>query len=737
MIYKSQRLFVTCALLFVAGFIVSPSPAYSQNKNEKPVDLQADKLVHDNKTQIVTASGNVVLRQEGRVIKADKISYDLRNDEVSASGNVEFIDINGDKHYADSAKFNNELKNGFVEGLQAFLLDGSRFTASKGEYIDGNKTTMKNASYTPCETCKDNPGKPPLWRIRASEVEHDKKNKKVSYKNARFELKGVPVAYVPYFSHPDGSVERKSGFLTPSAGYQSDLGAFVQSDYYWSISEHKDLTLGVMAMTGEAPLAKAQWRQRWSDASLTANGSFTYSSRNDNNGIVRDEKLRGNLSMDGLWDINEKWRSGLLLDVVSDDQYLRQYNFSNEYVLKNELYIERFSGRNYGSGRILAFQDLRTDENRQDQPHVLPEIQASFIGEPGSMPLTGGRWDAQISLLGLVRDNGEQDMNRAHSSIGWQKRIISDYGLVSVLDAKLQGTLYSVNDRDGSKDNTSINGNSIETRGFGYINVNTSYPLLKEFENSQMLLEPVASVTIAPNLGANSEIPNEDSQDVQIDSLNLFEANRFPGIDGVEDRTHITYGIRSGLYGHDGSYGKIFVGQSYRVDDDSPFLKGSGLETRSSDIVGQISAGYKENYKLDYSFQLDNDNLASQRHELDASANINGLDLSMRYLFAKALDGTDIDETREQIRNSASYYINDNWRIFGSTQHDLGRDSGLRKANFGIDYIGQCISLSMIGQRNLTDKSSGYSGTEIMFRIGLKNLGEFETSKVKIGSNEE
>ena len=265
----------------------------------------------------------------------------------------------------------------------------------------------------------------------------------------------------------------------------------------------------------------------------------------------------------------------------------------------------------------------------------------------------------------------------------------------------------------------------------------TSYPLAKQFETAQMVVEPVASLTLAPNMDLNADIPNEDSRDVQLDALNLFDHNRFPGIDGIEDRSHVTYGLRSGLYGHGGSAGQAFIGQSYRlVEDDNPFAQGSGLDERDSDIVGQVSGHYKDDYALDYRFQLDNHNLSSQRHEVDASARIYNLSLSSRYLFAKALDGTGINETREQIRNAASYDINDNWRIYGAARHDLGDNPGLRKAGVGVDFTGQCVSLSMVGERNLTDDSSGDGETEIMFRIGLKNLGAFETSGLKIGGDD-
>ncbi len=735
---------ILCGLFISAIYLFNTNVVHASTIGhglDSPVDLQADSLMHNQDGQSVTATGDVILKQEGKTVKADKIVYNLQEDTVLATGNVEFIDINGDHHYAERFEFNNALKNGFVEGLKSLLVDGSRFTASSGRHVEGNKTIMKDAHYTPCEVCEADPEDKPIWQIRASEIGHDKENKQISYRNARFEIEGVPIAYLPYFSHPDGSVKRKSGFLTPSAGYNSDLGAFIEGRYYWSISPEKDLTLGLVTMSDNAPLAKAQWRQRWEEASLKAAGSITHSERTDNEAGVevnRKDEWRGHLKAESLWNINNKWRSGVNIYLVSDEQYLRQYDFDDEDVLKNEIYVERFSGRNYAAGRLLAFKDVRIDENNdEDQPNILPEIEAEFLGEPGSLPVIGGRWNLKTSLLSLVRDQNQQDMNRVHAELGWQRKLVSKIGFVTVLDANLQGTVYDVNDRTGYETSNTIEGTSTESRRFAYINAKTSYPLTKNYGMAQAVIEPIVSATLTPDINKDN-IPNEDSQDVQIDALGLFEANRFPGIDGVEDQSHVTYGMRTGLYDDSGNYGDIFIGQSYRFKDDNDlFSSGSGLDEKSSDVVGEVRAGYKKDYTLDYRFQLDNETLSSQRHEVDAGARIKNLRLTTRYLFAKATADLEDDETRKQIYNSASYYINDKWRLYGGARHDLGNNQGLRKADLGVTYTGQCISWSLTGNRTLTEDSSGDSGTEIFLRVGFKNLGELQTSGVQLGGDSE
>ena len=50
------------------------------------------------------------------------------------------------------------------------------------------------------------------------------------------------IFYFPFFSHPDPSVKRKSGFLTPVYGSSSEIGSWVNIPYFKVINEEKDLT---------------------------------------------------------------------------------------------------------------------------------------------------------------------------------------------------------------------------------------------------------------------------------------------------------------------------------------------------------------------------------------------------------------------------------------------------------------------------------------------------------------
>lgn len=719
--------------IVAAPHALAQAPAPSGDK--APVDFTADTLEHDETGQLITARGNVELIQSGQILRADTIIYNLNNDTARAMGNVVLNQPNGDTFFGNEVELRDGMKDGFVKELRGLLVDGSRFTAVEGERIAGTKTVMHDATYTPCEPCKADPSKAPIWQMVADEVTHDKEAQTISYRNARFEVAGVPIAYTPWFSHSDGTVEQKSGFLTPRAGFDSQLGFNYGQEYYWAIAPDKDATIGAIVATDVAPVLTGQYRQRFDKAFMQGEGSVTYSGRTDRSmgiDLAQEDEVRGHFFGEAQWDMNEKWRSGINVEAASDSQYLRQYDISNEDVLESQIYAERFSGRDYAVARMMAFQDMRISTRQQEQPAVLPEVVANFMGDPNA--LLGGRWSVETSALSLFREGNDQDMVRGSLLANWQRRFVHNTGLVSVLDVTGRGDAYNVSDREIAAANPGRARSSSELRGFAQTNLQTSYPVVKNFESAQLVVEPIASVTLGTNVDVDGDIPNEDSQDVYLDSLKLFEANRFPGYDRIEDRSRATYGVRTGLHGHNGWKGEVFLGQSHRFDsNNNPFPEGSGLSDQDSDYVGQITLDLGSYLNADYRFQLENTNMTSQRHEVEMSSTIGPVGLYGRYFYANALQGTDLDESREQIYGGATVRLTESWGLHGGARYDFGKDEGLRQANYGVDYYGQCVNVSITGQRTLTAESTGDSGTEFMVRVGLKNLGEFQTSGISLG----
>ena len=684
------------------------------------VQFAANTVAYDELTQTITAEGKVEIAQDGKILRAQKIVYQLNEDKAEAVGDVVMVDKSGDVHFAERVELERRLKNGYIKKLRSVLADGSRFTAEEGRRIAGDKTEMTSASYTPCEPCKKNPEEAPVWQIIADKVMLDEKEHSVTYDNARFEVYGVPVAYTPYFVHPDGTIKQKSGVLAPKFSLNSQLGFGVASSYYWAIDPSQDATIGARIFTKENPLLFGEYRRRFDDAEIKLNSSATYSDS--------DDEVRGHLFGEGIWEIDERLRAGFRTQLTTDDRYLRRYDISTDNILENELYIERFDDRDYQAVRAIAYQDIRTSDRSTDQPNILPEFVARFFGDPNGF--LGGRWDITASLLDVLRKGNGQDVLRTSLGGGWQRRDVTGFGLVNQVSVHARADAYHISDRD----EVSIVGGDGGAHAFRFYPViqdEISYPLVKNNGSYQVIVEPKISITASTHSKNDTDVPNEDSQDVQIDSLNIFDENRFPGIDRVEDKSHVTYGLRTGIYDDTGSMGEIFLGQSFRLDDDTnPFPRGSGLSEQESDIVGDIIARYRDQFSLNYKFQLGASSLKAERHEFDGSAEFGNFTVAANYFYLRGLDGTDLTDSRQQLYGSIAYHIDEEWEVSTAARYDFKSDEeGLRYTDLGLLYTGQCASIGLRGRRTFTYEDTGDNATEITLQVGLKNLGSVGTDE--------
>ena len=98
------------------------------------------------------------------------------------------------------------------------MIQELKVVSSKG---GGDKTIINKGVFT---SCKINDNCPP-WSISAEKIEHNKKEKKLNYKNAFLRIYDFPVFYLPKFFHPDPTVRRQSGLLKPEINHSKILGS--------------------------------------------------------------------------------------------------------------------------------------------------------------------------------------------------------------------------------------------------------------------------------------------------------------------------------------------------------------------------------------------------------------------------------------------------------------------------------------------------------------------------------
>ena len=726
--YHTTRL--ATALCAWAGFAFQAQAQDAATKQDPPISFAADQVTYDQKADLFIATGHVEIYQDDQIVLADKVTYARGQDKVTAQGHVNLVDKTGQVYFAKELELQNTLKQGFVKDVGLMFKDGSRFAARMAEQPTSDQVVLRNAVYSPCNLCADNPLKAPLWQIRASKVVNEKTDKDIYYHNARLETYGVPVVYVPYFSHPQPDVRARSGLLEPVFTADSKTGAIVRGSYYFNIDDTKDATLELTQTQRNSTIVGGQWRQYFRNGQVDLRGSANYSpirGGDNETDIIKPDDFRGHFFGTGEFALNEKWRTGFNIRRTVDRYYLQDFDYSQDTILNNELYAERYDNRNFSRISAYYFQDLRPNVTGR-QPDILPWMEDTRYGDPNGT--LGGRWALNSQFINLLRD-AEPSVSRLSFTPSWKRDdIINPIGLKTSVEGKVRGDAYWIQ-QDSPYDVKSLNDpNTTVTRLFPSTTITSSYPMVRPSRHITALIEPKVALTLAPNLKQDGSIPNEDSRDVQIDMSNLFDDSRFPGYDRVESGSHASYGVKVGGYTENSNSAFVTLGQSYRLTNTELFPQGSGLEENHSDYVGQLEATFQNQLYLDYRFQM-NDQFSNQRQEAQLAVVQDQFETGVSYLSAPAIAGTGLNRNREQIGLNYVQKLTPKWSTAVSTRHDLSSNSGLLNAGLALQYKNECLRASLRGERDLTDRSLGGSENKIMFSVGLRNLGGYDTPMIK------
>ncbi len=687
-------------------------PAMGQTSEpEIPVLMTADELTFDEDLGLATASGNVEIVQGERILNADAVSYNQRDDLVTASGNVVLLEPSGEVLFAEYAELTEDMREGFLRGFRMLLTDDSRLAAVSAQRRGGVKTELTRAAYSPCVNCTGI-DEEPLWQVKARRVMHDSEAQEVVYRDATLELLGLPVLYTPYLSHPDPTVKRKTGFLTPTFGVSSLLGTSVKTPYFWAIDRDKDLTFDPILSTEGWPVLSGEYRQRFGDGE-----HYTRLSGTRDDALADQSRFRGHIDSETRFSINDLWRWGLDVKLVSDDTYLQRYGFRSPDTLNNHLYFEGFGSRSYAVGEAYYFQGLQQEDEQAEIPIVAPKFDYNYVSEPNSF---GGITTMDANFQALTREEGATSQ-RISVIPGWEISHTDSLGTITSFRTSLQTDLYNTHDVTTPTETES----GVYGRIFPQAIVTWRYPWVRRIRTSSQILEPLTALVLAPNGSNPDAIPNEDSLSVEFDETNLFSANRFAGNDRVDSGQRVVYGLRTGFFGSSGGATTLIVGQSYQFRDSSRFNNGSGLEDQLSDIVASVQVSPNNFFDLLYKTRIDKDSFRARRTEIKTTAGPRALKLDLNYVF---FDQTRDFPDREEVTAGLTSQITEAWSARVDTRRDLTSDGGPLSYGASLFYRCDCMDFELRYRRDFTQDRDVPPTESLTFRFIFKSLGQVSSA---------
>ena len=344
-----------------------PKPPPRPANNDGQMVVQATEVDYDYNNQRVSAVGNVQMFYNGTSIEADKVIYDQKTKRLHAEGNIRLTDAEGKITYANIMDLSDDYRDGFVDSLRVDSADATRMAATRADRSSGNYTVFENGVYTACAPCKDDPKKPPLWQVKGARIIHDQTDKMLYFENAQLEFFGVPMAYLPYFSTPDPTVKRKTGFLMPAYSTTTPNGFGVETPFYWAIAPDYDATFSPRIMSRQGVLFQGEFRQRLIDGAYSIRGyGIDQLDRGAYAGQPGDRQFRGGVDTKGQFALNDKWTWGWEGVLLSDyafmtDYRLAQYrdplqsflNLPTEAI--SQLYLTGVGNRSFFDARTIYF----------------------------------------------------------------------------------------------------------------------------------------------------------------------------------------------------------------------------------------------------------------------------------------------------------------------------------------------------------------------------------------------
>lgn len=700
------------------------------------VDFAADALDYDDKADIVTATGDVRMLRAGSRLRADRVVWNRATGKVTATGHVAGVNSSGDTLYGDSAILTDDFKNGVVENMLYVLADGGRLAARHGVRKD-NVQILDHAAYTPCRvTDDDNCPKNPSWQITALRIVRDGNRHRIFYRDARFSLFGLPILWLPAFSHPDGSQQGGggSGLLLPNFQYSKTVGAELDLPYYHRFGPNKDITITPHLYTAVAPGLEVDYRALNSLGAYEVRGMVTYGSRlpavTTAEALNSDKGIRGYIDAHGTYQLGPHWTLSGELRAETDKTFMYRYAINNDDRLRSTLEADRIDDDSLLTIAGWFTQTVRADEKQKQQPIALPAIDYRRRFKD---PWAGGVFQIELNTLALTRTGG-QDTQRVFASAEWDLRKITPLGQEVTFTALGRVDGYHT---DSVEDTTTLVYRGLpgwQARGIAAAAVDMRWPFVGNLWGGTQQIVPRIQLVGTPHT-KNLAIPDEDSRAVDLEDTNLFSINRFSGYDRWEDGSRITYGFEWNYQRPKLDVQTVF-GQSYRlVTEPSILPDGTGLSGRFSDYVGRITMKYGPWFEVTERFRLDKDTLKIHRNEIDATFGTKRTYLLVGYLLLDRDINPSLEDLqdRQELRVGGRVQITRYWSVYGSTVIDLTTKSqdptstsdGFSpvRERLGLQYENECLTLGLSWRRDYNPIGDARRGNTFSFRLALKNIG--------------
>ena len=683
---------------------------------DKEYLISSKELTYNRNKNLIFSKKEITIKDKiGNNSTMSNFEFTL-DKKVIKGNNIKFLDEDSNKVFLAKGFIN--LLSKEISGKDPKInFNNTTFNNVKNEprlkgksfYSNGDTSVISKGVFTTCQK-RD---KCPPWVMSAEKVSHDKKNKRIYYKNSWLRLYDFPVFYFPKFFHPDPTVKRQSGFLIPRYTDSSTLGSSLTIPYYNAISEDKDLTFKPRLFANESALLQAEFRNVGKNSKHTLDSSYFADKQNSNKHSTKthffsNSKL--NLDMENFDATNIE----INLQQTSSDTYLKTYKVKSPLIESESLLHSflKFNGEKENFNFNLStevYEDLSKKDERFE--YIYPNFE--MIKKIYPKDFTYGSFSLETA--------GYQKKNNTNV---YEAVIINDLFLKSNpiitksgFKNKYTGLIKNVN--TDSKRSTKYKDEK-ETQILGLLMYEMTYPSRKKMKNYDNIFTPTFSFRYSPN-----KTRDIISSDRRIDINNIYTLNRIGENDTIEGGQSITIGSKfKKIDKSNNNFLTFDWATSIRDSRNEDLPIKSTINEKYSDVVGKITLKPTKIIDLSYDFSYDNNLKYSNYDSVKTKFSVNNFFTEFEFLEENNLIGKE-----SFLANKTGLNFSENKSFSFSTRKNKETDA-TEFYNLIYEYKNDCLVASIEYNRDYYNDSDLKPEEQLFFSITIVPFGKTNSPNI-------
>ncbi len=668
--------------------IKSPKITYERDKNliysdgltrfyiEGKYKIKSKNVFYDRYDQIIFGNNETTIWDNAINIYNLKERFKLNlSNEILNSNKSTVIDKENNKYFFDDVVIN--LRNNEIVGSELKIeyershfgnKDNEPTLKGRSSYSNDEELKVYKGVFSTCDTTNK---KCRGWELNTKEFKHDKKKKIFEYKHSWLRIFDYKVFYLPYFSHPDPTVKRKSGFLTPTYSSSENLGTSINVPYFKVLGNDKDMTFNSRYYADKSFMLQNEYRQALENSSIISDFSF----------LVGSDGTKSHFFYNQFGELNKNTNYEINLQDVKGDNYLKRYQLAlTSPIIKSESVLSSNFNLSWDwenaqlNTSANIYEDLSKNNHDRFQ-YIFPDF--SFRRAIEIPKNYNGTFNFYSSGYNKNYNTNINETVLNNDFLFQSNRFVFNNGITNDYNLLLKNTNNYTNNSSNFSDEKNYD-------LFGSAKIDFSLPLQKKMEKYTNYFTPKISLKYSPNGNDDMSLKN-----LILNYDNAFNLNRINTSSQVEGDESLTIGLEfERAKNFEENIFSFRIGNVLKAKKSKKLPRKSKLNETRSDIFGDIYFNINNILDVGYVFSYDRDLKYSNLDSLNVDLTVNNFVTNFNYY----TENHDFGDS-ENISNSTTYNFNKEHILRFNTTKNL-KDDFMPYYIVEYEYRTDCLSLN-------------------------------------------